>query len=91
MDGQATANVQTAVSEETPAGVIATLAPQGEHEAFWVPVQEINRVLGRQGAPAVNLQRVLDALQGKEGFLSEAEDGWLFDKTWWTKQYKQRR
>jgi hypothetical protein len=90
MDILSATNMQRSASEDKQAVVTSPSVSQGEQAVLWVPVLAINRVLGRQGAPAVNLRRILDALQGKEGFLGEAEDGWLFDKVWWAAQYKKR-
>jgi hypothetical protein len=76
--------------EGEQAVITAPLISKSEQAALWVHVLEVNRLLGRQGAPAVNRPRILDALQGKEGFLGEAEECWLFEKAWWIAQYKKR-
>ena len=63
---------------------------EAKRRTVWVPVREINRLLGQQGAPAVNLAHVLASLRGVAGFLGEEGEGWLFDEKWWVHQYQIR-
>jgi hypothetical protein len=65
-------------------------AADGTRKALWLPVREISRLLGQQGAPAVNLERVAASLRGGAGFVGEEGDGWLFDAKWWANHYQIR-
>jgi hypothetical protein len=55
--------------------------------SYSVPARSVNRLLGRLGAPGVNLSKILDSLKDVAGFLGASETGWSFEEGWWTARY----
>ena len=55
-----------------------------------MPVREINRLLGQQGAARRQFGACAHFPRGAAGFLGEEGEGWLFDEKWWVHQYQIR-
>jgi hypothetical protein len=62
-------------------------APDTMPPSYLVPARSLNRLLGRLGAPGVDLNKILDSMKDAPGFLGENETGWLFEADWWTARY----
>jgi hypothetical protein len=67
--------------------IVYRSAPGTMPPSYSVPVGSLNQLLGRLGAPGINLSKILDSLKDVPEFLGANETGWLFEAGWWTARY----
>lgn len=75
----------------TQPAIVYRPATAGAQATVWVPMQPLNRLLGKLGAPALNSDLITEALGSLPAFLGiadyQGDRGWSFDEAWWTSQY----
>jgi hypothetical protein len=64
-------------------------APDTMLPSYLVPTRSLNRLLGRLGAPGINLNKILDSMKDVPGFLGANETGWIFEEGWWSAAYRE--
>jgi hypothetical protein len=67
--------------------IVHRLASDTMPPAYVVPARSLNRLLGRLGAPAINLSKIQESLKDTPGFFGANETGWMFEEAWWQDRY----